>query len=49
MTPFWGALWRAAVGQAWLRYGADPDGLADFLDDPAIVSPRTDIVSFAQE
>lgn len=49
MRPFWGALWRAAIGQAWLRYGTDPGGLADLLGDPAVAPPRTEIVNFAQD
>ncbi len=48
MSPFWGALWRAAIGQAWLRFGADPAGLAEFIGDPAIAPPRADIVTFTQ-
>jgi hypothetical protein len=46
--PFWGALWRAAIGEAWLRFGADPGGLADLAGDPVIASPRADILSFTQ-
>jgi asparagine synthase (glutamine-hydrolysing) len=47
--PFWVALWRAAIGEAWLRFGADPGGLADFSDDPAILPPRAETVRFAQD
>ncbi len=42
MSGFWGALWRAAVGQAWLRYGSDPGGLAELREDPSIRPPRAD-------
>ena len=49
MRPFWGALWRAAIGQAWLRFGGDAAGLADFRDDPAIAPPRAEMVNFAQD
>ena len=49
MRPFWGALWRAAIGQAWLRFGGDAAGLADFMGDPAIAPPRAEIVNFAQD
>jgi asparagine synthase (glutamine-hydrolysing) len=48
MSPFWGALWRAAIGQAWLRFGADPAGLAEFIGDPAIAPTRADIVNLTQ-
>ena len=47
MSPFWGALWRAAVGEAWLRFGADPAGIADLMGDPAISPPRADITTIA--
>jgi hypothetical protein len=49
MRPFWGALWRAAMGEAWLRFGADPGGLADFMEDRAIAPPRAETVSIAQD
>ncbi|HTU96520.1 MAG TPA: asparagine synthase-related protein [Solirubrobacteraceae bacterium] len=42
MHPFWGVLWRAAIGQAWLRYGSDPSQITEMAGDPAISPPRAE-------
>jgi asparagine synthetase B (glutamine-hydrolysing) len=47
MSPFWGGLWRAAMGQAWLQFGADPAGIADLAGDPAIRPPQADAAELA--
>lgn len=38
-SAFWGIAWRAAIGEAWLRYQSDPEDVRKLLEDPLVRPP----------